>query len=100
MYIMKKSDPNSMRISMDISTTRLFSVHAYITSGIGTIKVSQSNFNNTDRYEPISSLDLNSSLDESKNAVICVKDAPTKYFMVELESLDNATVVEIEIIYK
>lgn len=100
MIVMKKSDPNSIRFVMDISTTRLFSVHAYLVSGVGTIKVSQSNFTETSRYENITDLNLDQVKPENRNAIVSVKDAPCKYFMIELDTSDTATVVELEIIYK
>ena len=100
MYIMKKSDPNSMRISMDISTTRLFSVHAYLVSGIGNIEISQSNFNDVDRFENISTIEMDVTDPEKKNAVVSVKDAPCKYFMIEFKTIDLQAIVELEIIYK
>ena len=85
---------------MDISTTRLFSVHAYLVSGVGTIKVSQSNFTETDRYESITDINLDQVKPENRKAIVAVKDSPCKYFMIELDTSDTATVVELEIIYK
>ena len=100
MIVMKKSDPNSTKFIMDISTTRLFSVHAYLVAGVGKVKISQSNFTDSTRYESISEINLDTVQSENRNAIVAVKDAPCKYFMIELEAVDITTVVELEIIYK
>lgn len=100
MIVMSKVDPNSTKFIMDISTTRLFSIHAYITDGIGDIKISQSNFNISDRFEEKSVINLDSTNLEKKNAIVSIKDAPCKYFMIELDTVNADTVVELEIIYK
>lgn len=100
MIVMNGNDINSQQFIMDISTTRLFSVHAYLVSGIGNIEISQSNFNDVDRFENISTIEMDVTNPEKKNAVVSVKDAPCKYFMIEFKTIDLQAIVELEIIYK
>ena len=100
MIVMKKSDPNSIRFVMDISITRLFSIHAYLVEGEASIKVSQSNFNIPDRYEPIQTVELSTTDDSMRNAIVSVKDAPCKYFQVELVDPSADCLIEVEILFK
>ena len=98
MYKMTQSE--NKKISIDIATTRLFSVHAYLVSGTGSIKVSQSNFNIPDRYEPIQTVELSTTSDSARNAIVSVKDAPCKYFQVELIDPSADCLIEVEILFK
>ena len=98
MYKMTQSE--NKKISIDIATTKLFSVHAYLVSGTGSIKVSQSNFNIPDRYEPIRTVELSTTDDSMRNAIVSVKDAPCKYFQVELIDPSADCLIEVEILFK
>ena len=100
MFIMKQRDESTRTTTMDISTTRLFSVHAYITKGIGAIKLSQSNFNIADRFELVKQQELNVANAGTKIAIFSIKDAPTKYFKLELISTDDTCEIELEVIFK
>ena len=98
MYIVNQSE--NKKITMDISTTRLFSVHAYLVEGTGSIKVSQSNFNKPDRFEAVKTVQLLTTSDSARNAIISVKDAPCKYFQVELVDPSVDCQIEIEVLFK
>ena len=98
MYIVNQSE--NKKITMDISTTRLFSVHAYLVEGKGSIKVSQSNFNKPDRFEAVKTVELLTTDDSTRNAIISVKDAPCKYFQVELVDPSVDCQIEIEVLFK
>lgn len=98
MYIMNQSE--NKKVTIDIATTRLFSVHVYLVKGKGGIKVSQSNFNNPDRFESIQTVQLLTTNDSARNAIISVKDAPCKYFQVELVDPDEDCLIEVEILFK
>ena len=98
MYIMTQE--SNKKITIDIATTRLFSVHAYLVEGKGSIKVSQSNFNKPDRFEVIDTIQLLTTSDSARNAIISVKDAPCKYFQVELVDPDEECQIEVEILFK
>lgn len=98
MYKMTESE--NKKISIDIATTRLFSVHAYLVEGEASIKVSQSNFNIPDRYEPIKTVELSTTNDSTRNAIVSVKDAPCKYFQVELVDPSADCLIEVEILFK
>ena len=98
MYKMTQSE--NKKISIDIATTRLFSVHAYLVEGEASIKVSQSNFNIPDRYEPIRTVELSTTNNSTRNAIVSVKDAPCKYFQVELVDPSADCLIEVEILFK
>jgi hypothetical protein len=98
MYIMTQE--SNKKLVIDIATTRLFSVHAYLVEGEGSIKVSQSNFNKPDRFEVIDTIQLLTTSDSARNAIISVKDAPCKYFQVELVDPDEECQIEVEILFK
>ena len=98
MYIMTQD--SNKKITIDIATTRLFSVHAYLVTGTGSIEVSQSNFNNPDRFEVIKVVELLTTDDSKRNAIISVKDAPCKYFQVELINPNADCLIEVEILFK
>lgn len=98
MYRMTESE--NKKITIDISTTRLFSVHAYLVEGEASIKVSQSNFNIPDRYEPIRTVELSTTNNSTRNAIVSVKDAPCKYFQVELVDPSADCLIEVEILFK
>lgn len=98
MYIITQSE--NKKISLDIATTRLFSVHAYLVSGSGSLAVSQSNFNKPDRFEVIQTIQLLTTNDSARNAIVSVKDAPCKYFQVELVDPTADCVIEVEILFK
>ena len=98
MYRMTETD-NTV-ITIDITTTRLFSVHAYLVSGTGSLKVSQSNFNQQNRFEPIQTVQLLTTSDSARNAIVSVKDAPCKYFQVELVDSSDDCLIEVEILFK
>ena len=98
MYIVTQE--SNKQISLDISTTRLFSVHAYLVTGSGSIAVSQSNFKDLDRFEVIQTVQLLTTSDSARNAVISVKDAPCKYFQVELVDPSADCLIEVEILFK
>lgn len=98
MYRMTESE--NKKISIDIATTRLFSVHAYLVEGEASIKVSQSNFNTPDRYEPIRTVELSTTNNSTRNAIVSVKDAPCKYFQVELIDPSADCLIEVEILFK
>ena len=98
MYKMTQSE--NKKISIDIATTRLFSVHAYLVEGEASIKVSQSNFNIPDRYEPIKTVELSTTNDSMRNAIVSVKDAPCKWFQVELVDPSADCLIEVEILFK
>ena len=98
MYKMTQSE--NKKISIDIATTRLFSVHAYLVEGEASIKVSQSNFNIPDRYEPIKTVELSTTNDSMRNAIVSVKDSPCKYFQVELVDPSADCLIEVEILFK
>ena len=98
MYKMTQSE--NKKISIDIATTRLFSVHAYLVEGEASIKVSQSNFNIPDRYEPIKTVELSTTNNSTRNAIVSVKDAPCKYFQVELVDPSADCLIEVEILFK
>ena len=98
MYKMTQSE--NKKITIDITTTRLFSVHAYLVEGEGSIKVSQSNFNRSDRFEAIQTIQLLTTSDSARNAIVSVKDAPCKYFQVELIDPSADCLIEVEILFK
>jgi len=98
MYKMTQSE--NKKISIDIATTKLFSVHAYLVEGEASIKVSQSNFNIPDRYEPIKTVELSTTNNSTRNAIVSVKDAPCKYFQVELVDPSADCLIEVEILFK
>ena len=98
MYKMTQSE--NKKITIDIATTRLFSVHAYLVEGEASIKVSQSNFNKSDRFEAIKTVELLTTDDSTRNAIVSVKDAPCKYFQVELVDPSADCLIEIEILFK
>ena len=98
MYIMTQSE--NKKITIDITTTRLFSVHAYLVKGEGAIKVSQSNVNKPDRFEAIQTVQLLTTSDFARNAIVSVKDAPCKYFQVELVDPSADCLIEVEILFK
>lgn len=96
----KITETDNKVITIDITTTRLFSIHAYLVEGEGTIKVSQSNFNKSDRFEVIETVKLLTASDSTRNAVISVKDAPCKYFRLELTEPSADCLIEVEILFK
>ena len=98
MYRMTESE--NKKITIDIATTRLFSVHAYLVEGEASIEVSQSNFNQSDRFEPIETVQLLTTSDSARNAIVSVKDAPCKYFQVELIDPSADCLIEVEILFK
>ena len=98
MYRMTESE--NKKITIDIATTRLFSVHAYLVEGEASLEVSQSNFNIPDRYEPIQTVELLTTSDSARNAIVSVKDAPCKYFQVELIDPSADCLIEVEILFK
>ena len=98
MYRMTESE--NKKITIDIATTRLFSVHAYLVEGEASLEVSQSNFNIPDRYEPIQTVELSTTDDSTRNAIVSVKDAPCKYFQVELIDPSADCLIEVEILFK
>ena len=98
MYKMTQSE--NKKITIDITTTRLFSVHAYLVEGEASIKVSQSNFNKSDRFEAIKTVELLTTDDSTRNAIVSVKDAPCKYFQVELVDPSADCLIEVEILFK
>ena len=98
MYIMTEGE--NKKVTINIATTRLFSVHAYLVEGTGSIKVSQSNFNKPDRFEVVKTVELLTTDDSTRNAIISVKDAPCKYFQVELVDPDADCLIEVEILFK
>ena len=98
MYRMTESE--NKKITIDIATTRLFSVHAYLVEGEASLEVSQSNFNIPDRYEPIQTVELSTTDDSARNAIVSVKDAPCKYFQVELIDPSADCLIEVEILFK
>lgn len=100
MFVMKGNDSASKSVVFDISTTRLFSLHAYCTKGTGTLKLSQSNFSEVGRFEPITEVTLDTSDISKQIAVIAIKDAPTRLCRIELVTVDPTCNIEIEIIYK
>ena len=98
MYKMTESE--NKKITIDIATTKLFSVHAYLVKGEASIEVSQSNFNQSDRFEPIRTVQLLTTSDSARNAIVSVKDAPCKYFQVELIDPSADCLIEVEILFK
>lgn len=98
MYKMTESE--NKKITIDIATTKLFSVHAYLVKGEASIEVSQSNFNQSDRFEPIRTVQLLTTSDSARNAIVSVKDAPCKYFQVELVDPSADCLIEVEILFK
>ena len=98
MYIMTEGE--NKKVTINIATTRLFSVHAYLVEGTGSIKVSQSNFNKPDRFEAVKTVELLTTDDSTRNAIISVKDAPCKYFQVELVDPSVDCQIEIEVLFK
>ena len=98
MYRMTQSE--NKKITIDITTTKLFSVHAYLVEGEASIKISQSNFNDPYRFEPIQTVQLLTTSDSARNAIISVKDAPCKYFQVELVDPSADCLIEVEILFK
>ena len=98
MYIMTQE--SNKKLVIDIATTRLFSVHAYLVEGEGSIKVSQSNFNKPDRFEAVHTAELSTTDDSVRNAIISVKDAPCKYFQIELIDPSADCLIEVEILFK
>ena len=98
MYRMTESE--NKKITIDIATTKLFSVHAYLVEGEASIEVSQSNFNQSDRFEPIKTVQLLTTSDSARNAIVSVKDAPCKYFQVELIDPSADCLIEVEILFK
>ena len=98
MYKMTQSE--NKKISIDIATTRLFSVHAYLVEGEASLEVSQSNFNQSNRFEPIRTVQLLTTSDSARNAIVSVKDAPCKYFQVELIDPSADCLIEVEILFK
>ena len=98
MYRMTESE--NKKITIDIATTRLFSVHAYLVEGEASLEVSQSNFNQSDRFEPIRTVQLLTTSDSARNAIVSVKDAPCKYFQVELIDPSADCLIEVEILFK
>ena len=98
MYKMTQSE--NKKITIDITTTRLFSVHAYLVEGEASIKISQSNFNKPDRFEVIQTVQLLTTSDSARNAIVSVKDAPCKYFQVELVDPSADCLIEVEILFK
>ena len=98
MYRMTESE--NKKITIDIATTRLFSVHAYLVEGEASLEVSQSNFNQSDRFEPIRTVQLLTTSDSARNAIVSVKDAPCKYFQVELVDSSADCLIEVEILFK
>ena len=98
MYKMTESE--NKKITIDIATTKLFSVHAYLVEGEASIEVSQSNFNQSDRFEPIKTVQLLTTSDSARNAIVSVKDAPCKYCQVELIDPSADCLIEVEILFK
>ena len=98
MYRMTESE--NKKITIDIATTRLFSVHAYLVEGEASLEVSQSNFNQSNRFEPIRTVQLLTTSDSARNAIVSVKDAPCKYFQVELIDPSADCLIEVEILFK
>ena len=98
MYRMTESE--NKKITIDIATTRLFSVHAYLVEGEASLEVSQSNFNHPDRFETIKTVQLLTTSDSARNAIVSVKDAPCKYFQVELIDPSADCLIEVEILFK
>lgn len=100
MFIMKKSDIGSQGLTFDIRTTRLVGIHMNAIKGIGSINVLHGNFSDIDTFELVKEVELDVASIETRNVVMAIKDAPTKWCRFELVSDDPTFAVKIEVTFK